>query len=215
MVSMSEMSEIFGPEIADIMAREGKEVNAPAGTTLFEPGGECAMFLVVMEGQVRVQMLAESGREIVLYRVFPGETCVLTTSCLLAHSAYRAEGIAETDIRALTLSADAFRKLLKESDVFRQFVFATYGKRFSDLMELIEEVVFRRIDIRLAKYLLKYTDESGCLQQTHQELAVELGTAREVISRQLKEFERRGWVSLSRGRIALEKCGYLRTLSES
>ncbi len=212
---MPDISQIIEPEVARIMTEHGVEISAPAGTKLFEPGGECARFLVVTGGRVRVQMLAECGREIVLYRVFPGETCVLTTSCLMSHTDYRAEGVAETALSAQVLQAGDFRRLMNSSEDFRNFVFANYGKRFASLIELIEEVLFKRIDIRLARHLLKASGDSGCVVQTHQELAVELGTAREVISRQLKEFERRGWVSLSRGKVALERCDKLRELAVS
>ncbi len=212
---MTDITKIIQPEIARIMTEDGVDISAPAGTKLFEPGSKCARFLVVTEGRVRVQMLSECGREIVLYRVLPGETCVLTTSCLMSRTDYRAEGIAETPLRAQVLQADDFHRLMDSSGDFRNFVFANYGRRFSSLIELVEEVVFKRIDIRLAHHLLRASDDSGCVVQTHQELAVELGTAREVISRQLKEFERRGWVSLSRGRVALERCGNLRELASS
>jgi CRP/FNR family transcriptional regulator len=202
---MLDFHQIAGRDCADILEREGREINAPAGTRLFQPGKDCAQFLIVTEGKVRVQMVADNGREIVLYRVHPGETCMLTTSCLLSQSAYRAEGIAETDIRAQVLNASAFRALLDRSSAFRNFVFSTYSTRFSDLILLIEEVVFRRVDIRLATHLLRLASTEGIVASTHQELAVELGSAREVISRQLKEFERRGWVRLSRGHITLIK----------
>ena len=210
---MTCLSDVVDSDLAELLEQQGRQIKAPAGTQLFRPGSECGIFLVVLSGNVRVQMVSETGREIVLYRVHPGETCVLTTSCLLTHSDYQAEGVAETDIVAHVIDSSKFKECIAQSDIFRNFVFATYGKRLAELIEWIEEVVFRRIDIRLARHLMKLSDENGCVNQTHQELAVELGSAREVISRQLKEFERRGWVSLSRGKILLENCGQLRILT--
>ncbi len=210
---MTKISDVVEIGLAELLEKRGRQINAPAGTQLFRPGSECDIFVVVLEGKVRVQMVSETGREIVLYRVQPGETCVLTTNCLLTHSDYQAEGVAETDIVAQVIDPSIFKECIAESEIFRDFVFSTYGKRLADLIELIEEVVFRRIDIRLARHLMKLSDENGCVNQTHQDLAVELGSAREVISRQLKEFERRGWVSLSRGKVLLENCGNLRVLT--
>ncbi|MCP5372360.1 MAG: Crp/Fnr family transcriptional regulator [Hyphomicrobiales bacterium] len=178
-----------------------QRVRVPAGTVLFQPGAECANYLLVLDGSVRVQMVSEGGREIVLYRVETGETCVLTTSCLLAHETYTAEGVAETAVDALAVPAAVFRRLLADSESFRGFVFAAYGARITNLMMLVEAVAFGRVDLRLAKVLLSRGGGGGRLDITHQELAVELGTAREVVSRQMKEFERRGWVALGRGRV--------------
>lgn len=157
-------------------------------------------------------MTAESGREIVLYRVDAGETCVLTTACLLAHEAYSAEGITESQVRAVTISARTFHELLGRSTVLREFVFRSYGSRISDLMLLVEEVAFKRIDLRLARFLADRADAGGNLGATHQAIAVELGTAREVVSRQLKEFERQGLVALSRGRISVRDAAALREM---
>ena len=172
----------------------------PAGTVLFHERAECSSYVLVLDGAIRVQKVAENGREIVLYRVERGQSCVLTTNCLLARQDYGAEGIAESAVRALILPAAHFRDLLAQSAVFRDFVFASYAERMSELLLLIEEVAFGRIDARLAGWLLQRGAE---IHATHHEIAAELGTVREVISRQLKEFERRGWLVLNRGRIAL------------
>ncbi len=183
----------------DRLLQAATEVALPAGQTIFHAGDRCQNYLFVLSGTVRVQKVGENGREIVLYRVNDGGTCILTTSCLLGQEGYAAEGITETPVRAVVLPAGVFAELLGSSTTFRNFVFVTFGQRMADLMALIDEVVFRRIDVRLARHLLKGQNKEGALTLTHQELAVELGTAREVISRQLKEFERRGWVALGRG----------------
>ena len=176
-------------------------VEVPADQYVFRAGDVCETFLLVFDGRVRVQMISESGREIVLYRVDAGETCVLTTACLLGHDPYSAEGITETAVRAVAIPAPLFHELLGTSQALRDFVFQSYGGRLASLMMLIEEVAFGRIDIRLARFLYEQAGSLGQLTITHQQLAHELGSAREVISRQLKEFERRGLVELGRGNV--------------
>ncbi|WP_413206559.1 Crp/Fnr family transcriptional regulator [Rhodospirillum sp. A1_3_36] len=173
-----------------------------AGKIVFTEGMTCEHFLMVTDGAVRVCKTAESGREIVLYRVERGQTCVLTTACLMNGQAYGAEGVAETAVEALVLPAGAFSRLMDGSPNFRHFVFSAYATRVSDLLMLIEEVAFGRIEARLARFLLSHHRE-GTWEGTHQDLAKELGTAREVVSRQLKDFERRGLVTLGRGRVVL------------
>lgn len=175
----------------------------PAGTRVFGEGTACQAYLILLSGEVRVRKVAESGREIVLYRVGAGETCIITTACLMSGVDYDAEGIAETDVTARVLPAAGFRELLGASEPFRDFVFRAYGSRISSLLMLIDEVAFGRMDRRLAACLLDRARGGAELAATHQDLAVELGSAREVVSRLLKEFERKGWVELARGRIRL------------
>lgn len=188
-------------DCARMLEASARVVTIPPGTQLFRDGSECSSYVLVIEGSIRVQKVAENGREIVLYRVERGQSCVLTTNCLIARDDYAAEGITETDVKALVLPAPSFRALLAKSDAFRDFVFSAYAARISDLLMLIEEVAFGRIDVRLAAWLRQHADAAGEIKATHQDIAVELGTAREVVSRQLKEFERRGWVALGRGRM--------------
>ncbi|MGB0681904.1 MAG: Crp/Fnr family transcriptional regulator [Magnetovibrionaceae bacterium] len=184
------------------------------GTTVFRAGDPCGAFILLVEGSVRVQQITEQGREIVLYRVEPGQTCILTTACLLGDASYEAEAVVEAPTDALLLSVDVFNRLLASSDVFRRFVFTAYSKRMTQLMQLTGEVAFGRKDIRLAAKLLEQADEAGRVALTHQALAVELGTAREVVSRLLKEFERKGWLALGRGTITLTDPNGLRALAE-
>lgn len=193
---------------------EAAPLALPAGMVLFRPGDACALYLVLLRGVVRVQLVSATGHEIVLYRVEPGESCVLTTSCLLGNDAYAAEGVAETAIEGLGLTPSSFDRLIAESAEFRGFVFAGFGRRLADLMLLVNEVAFRRIDARLADWLLHRHEAGGAaIGSTHQAIAVELGTAREVVSRQLKEFERRGLVTLARGRIELRDPAGLRRIA--
>lgn len=201
------------PEARRRLLEAASLAEVPAGTVVFREGGECHNYLLVLDGAVRVQKVSETGREIVLYRVESGESCILTTTCLLSQETYDAEGIAETPVRAVVLPRSVFEDLLARSAVFRHFVFASYAVRLSDLMLLIEEVAFGRIDVRLADCLMDRRGNDGAVHGTHQDLATELGTAREVVSRQLKEFERRGWVALRRGRVDILAADRLRELA--
>lgn len=175
--------------------------SVPAGTTIFHPGDACTGFVLVLEGRVRVTKLTEAGRELVLFRIEAGQSCVLTTACLLAGEDHATEAIAETDVVALVIEVALFKRLLSESSAFQGFVFQTFGTRLMRLTELLENLAFERIDVRLAKLLLSRSSEDGSLQTTHQELANELGTAREVVSRHLELLASAGLVELGRGRL--------------
>ena len=190
-------------------------VSLPAGTKVFSADFVPDNLLLLIEGTVKVSQTSESGREIVLYRVEAGQSCVLTTACLLAHEAYSAEGVAETDITAVAIPRAVFDELVATSPRFRNFVFAAYARRITDLFRVIDDVAFGKIDVRLADRLVGLAAGSGELQVTHQQLATELGTAREVISRQLSEFQRRGWLRLSRGRVSLTDTPALARLAAS
>ncbi|MEI4470764.1 Crp/Fnr family transcriptional regulator [Frigidibacter sp. MR17.24] len=187
----------------------------PAGTRIFGPGQAPTALLLLLQGAVRVSQVSDQGREILLYRVQAGESCVLTTACLLAYEDYTAEGVAETDIRAALLPREAFEELIATSPEFRRFVFAAYARRITDLFTVIEEVAFRRMDIRLAAHLLARADEGPEIRATHQALAAELGTAREVVSRTLQDFARRGWIAQGRGSLTVTDAAGLRGLAES
>ena len=188
-------------------------VQVPAGETMFREGDPCQHYVMVLSGSIRVHKVSESGREIVLYRVERGQTCVLTTSCLFAATPYSAEGVTETTVSAAVLSRADFNEAIAGSAGFRRFVFAAFGSRIDGLMELIEAIAFGRVDERLAERLLAFGDTATVISLTHQQLATELGTAREVVSRLLKEFERRGWVALARGEIAIRDRAALERLA--
>lgn len=197
------------PHAKVLLARHARIVEAPVGTIGYREGTPCGAYVLRLAGQSRVYKMSSSGREILLYRVGGGETCVLTTTCLLGNSDYPASTVVEVPIRDVIVPAAAFNQLMLESLVFRRFVMQNYGALISDLIVLLDEVAFHSLDARLAKLLLEET--SAQINRTHQQLAAELGTAREVVSRQLKRFEQKGWVSLGRGhvevldRAALEK----------
>jgi CRP/FNR family transcriptional regulator len=191
------------PLTAQYLETHSKVISIPSKTTIFGPGKSPENMLLLLDGTVRVQQSSENGHEIVLYRINAVESCVLTTACLLSHEAYSAEGITETNVSAVTIPRDSFNTLVSTSAVFRDFVFSAFSKRITELFMMIDEVAFQRIDVRLAQKLITLADAQGTITTTHQKLSVELGTAREVISRQLQEFNRRGWIDQSRSKIAI------------
>ena len=188
--------------IRGILDARSTVITMPKGTVIFGPGNSPENLLFLLDGTVRVQQLSENGREIVLYRVQAGESCVMTTACLLAYEDYSAEGVAETDITAAAIPRAVFDDLISQSKEFRTFVFSGYSKRITDLFHVIEDIAFQRMDIRLAQKLLDLK-QGVTVKATHQQLAAELGTAREVISRQLSEFQRRDWIKQTRGNVEL------------
>lgn len=191
---------------ADIRAelgRAGRVVRLPAGARIFGPGQAPDSYLLLIEGTIRVQQIAENGREIVLYRVVDGESCALTTACLLGKDDYPAEAIAETDLSAVAIASGVFDGLIARSPEFRRFVFAAFGARVTGLLRLLDEIAFQRLDVRLADRLLALAGRGDVVTATHQDLAAELGTAREVVSRLLQEFHRRGWIVPGRGSLTI------------
>lgn len=188
------------PERLRELAAEAPLQRVPAGTVLFEPGTRCEGFPLVVDGSVRVSASSEGGREIVLYRVTPGEGCILSGGCLLGHDSYRARGLAETDVTLARIPPLLFQSLLVQSEPFRRFVFDMYGTRLAEVMELLEEVAFRKLDTRLARLLVQ---RGPVIETTHQALADELGSVRVFVSRLLRSFEERGWVLLERERVTV------------
>jgi CRP/FNR family transcriptional regulator len=187
-------------------------LRAPAGTVLFEEGGPCRTFPLLLAGTVRVAKASPEGRELVLYRIQPGQFCLLTTSCLLGNSQYPARGVAETDATLVAVSPDLFHRMLASHTGFRASVFGLFAERLSEMMQLVEEVAFRQLDCRLASLLANRAPQ---VLGSHQMLADELGSVRVVVSRLLREFEERGWVTLGREHIVVEDAYALRRFGES
>lgn len=190
-------------ELREALDGGSEVVRFAAGAQVFEPGRSSDNLLLLLSGTVRVQQKSDTGREVFLYRVHAGESCVLTTACMLAFDDYAADGIAETDVSAASIPRAVFDDLTARSQVFREFIFKAYSRRITDLFTLIDDIVFQRMDVRLASRLLELAGEGSEVRATHQVLANELGTAREVVSRTLAEFQRRGWVEQSRGLVRL------------
>ena len=186
-----------------------QRVTVPAGTVLFDEHQPCQGFPFVLEGAIRVVKAAANGRELPLYRVLPGESCIITSSCLLGHVAYNARGTAEVQTVLALLPRDLFDELLAQPP-FRDFVFRLFAERMADLMQLVEEVAFRKLDQRLANLLL---GKGRLLQTTHQQLADELGSVREMVSRLLKGFAEQGLVKLGREQVEVLDAAGLRKVA--
>ncbi len=197
------------PERSARIVAEAQVMTVPAGTVLFEEHQPCHGFPFVLEGGIRVVKTAANGRELPLYRVLPGQTCIITSSCLLGRAHYNARGIAEQDTTLALLPRPQFDELLAEP-AFRDFVFELFAERIADLMQLVEEVAFRKLDQRLAGLLL---GKGRIVRATHQQLADELGSVREMVSRLLKGFAEQGLVRLAREQIEILDPAGLRRLS--
>jgi CRP/FNR family transcriptional regulator len=161
-----------------------------AGDRAFRPGYACSNYIVVKKGSVKVSVHTETGREIVLYRIAGGDSCMLTTACLLGHDTYTAEAVSETDVTAIAISRAAFEEMLARSASFRNFVFEGLAARLTAMFRLIEQVAFSRMDSRLAQKLVELSHGADTISITQAQLAIELGTAREVVTRVLAELQR-------------------------
>jgi CRP/FNR family transcriptional regulator, anaerobic regulatory protein len=172
----------------------------PAGSLIFDEHQPCQGFPLLLAGSVRVVKSAPSGRELQLYRVTAGESCILTSSCLLGHAPYPARGMVESEVEIWLLPAQEFHTLLASHAPFRDYIFTLFSERLTELMELVTAVAFQKLDQRLAALL---SSKSSPLHTTHQAIADELGSAREIISRLLKGFADQGWVRLGREHIEI------------
>ncbi|WP_440995118.1 Crp/Fnr family transcriptional regulator [Arhodomonas sp. SL1] len=178
---------------------DGAELVFHPGQRVFGLGERCQGLPILHSGCIRVEMLSAAGSEIVLYRIEPGQMCTLSIACLLDEGLYHANAVAEQESEALLVPPRAFDDLMADSAAFRRAVLRGYGARLQSLMLLVEELAFRRVDARLAELLIQRADHEGAVHATHQQLATELGTAREVVTRLLGEFERAGWIERHRG----------------
>ncbi len=181
---------------------QGKLVRFKAGERLFAPGDLAGSWVAIERGRVRVSLLARSGREVRLYRIGAGESCLLTTSSLIGDEPSPAEGFAETDVEAWLVSKATFDRLIAEDPDFQRDVLRNYANRDADLVVTMQDVLFRAIPERLARTLLA-RESQGIVAATHQEIASDLGSAREVVSRVLQRFEREGLIAIERGRIVI------------
>lgn len=195
----------------DRLLGESHVLEVPAGAVLFDEESPCQAFPLLVDGTIRVSKLASNGRELQLYRVVPGEACIVTSSCLLGQVAYNARGVAETPIVAVALPQPVFSRLLSEHQPFRDYVFGLFAERIAELMQLVEAVAFQRLDQRLATLLL---GKGRVIHVTHQALADELGSVREIVSRLLKTFAEQGLVSLGREQIEIVDPARLRQIAQ-
>jgi CRP/FNR family transcriptional regulator, anaerobic regulatory protein len=184
-------------------------LSVPAGTVVFDEHQPCRGFPFVLAGSIRVAKLSAGGRELPLYRVVAGESCIISSSCLLGHADYNARGVAEGPTTLALLPRPLFDEMLGEA-VFRDFVFALFSERMAELMQLVEEVAFRKLDQRLAALLL---GKGRVVHATHQQLADELGSVREMVSRLLKGFAGQGLVKLGREQVEVLDAAGLRKVA--
>lgn len=203
------LAELPAAALDAVMDAHAHVLSVPAGTTLFDEGSPCQGFPMVLSGAVRVARGSPGGRMLELYRVTPGELCVVSTACLFGQTPLSAHGQAVEATELVLLKPQGLDAWCQHT-AFRRFVFGIFGDRLADLMALAEAVAFQRLDQRLAQALLGH---GTSLQTTHQALADSLGTVREIVSRLLSRFERAGWVRLSRERIQVLDSGALRALA--
>jgi CRP/FNR family transcriptional regulator, anaerobic regulatory protein len=182
------------------IVEHGIHRRVPAGTVMFDTHTPCGGFPLVLSGTIKVLQQYPNGREMPLYRVKPGESCLLSGSCLLGHTDYTASGIAETDVEVLILPPADFHALIASDAAFRNHVFGLFGERLATLLVLVEAIAYQKLDQRLAALLLAKPDP---VHTTHQALADELGSVREIVSRLLRAFEDKGWVDLARERVRI------------
>lgn len=206
MVDRLKLTEIFTflrdspPELLEKILHHGQYRSEKMGSRIYWEGDSCSHIAFVLEGEIRVFKTSGSGREITLYEIMPGETCILNASCIFSAQGYPADAVTLTDVRMLLLSAEVFQDLINTFPSFRSFVFSLLSDRLITVFQLIEEVVFGNLEERLIDYLIEKSEDNE-LQATHQVIANDLGTSREVISRLLKDLERKGKLVLGRNRI--------------
>ncbi len=185
-------------------------MKVPAETVIFDENQACQGFPLLLSGSVRVIKAAANGRELRLYRVCPGESCILTSSCLLGHTQYHARGITEEDTEMVLLAPATFAELLSTQQAFRDYVFSLFSERLTNMMQLVSAIAFQKLDQRLAALLVS---RPSPIHATHQALADELGSVREMVSRMLKQFAEQGWVKLGREQIDVTDAKALRRLT--
>jgi CRP/FNR family transcriptional regulator, anaerobic regulatory protein len=189
------------PEELEHLLQPAAIIHLPTGTQVFAEHQPCQGFPLLIEGSIKVIKLATNGRELMLYRVLPGGSCIISSSCLLGHTNYNARGVAETPLTLLPLPVSTFSTLMLKDAAFRDFVFHLFAERIGELMQLVEEVAFSRLDQRLARLIL--ARQEVILNVTHQQLADELGSVREIVSRLLKGFAAQGLVTLGREQLCI------------
>ncbi|MBU6420544.1 MAG: Crp/Fnr family transcriptional regulator [Gammaproteobacteria bacterium] len=201
------------PALQRRVAAEAQYYAHPAGKVVFDEHAPCRGLPLILDGSLRVFQRGANGREVELYRVKRGESCLLSASCLLGKISYTATALAEQPLVMVLLPPATFLALLDESPEFRHYVFGEFGERLGTLMQVVEAVVFQRLDQRLAARLLARGEDA--LQVTHQALADELGSVREIVSRLLRSFEGRHWIELGRERIVIRDRAALARLAGS
>ncbi len=189
-------------------------MDVPAGTVLFRPGDTVKGYVVVLGGRIGVHLIGPTGRDILLYDVVPGKSCIQSTLGLLGGDDYSAEAVVEQDARLVLLPRATFLDLIESDASFRGLVFAAFAERMQSMMQLLEKVAFQKVEARLAGWLLSRADAAGRIEATQQDIARSIGSAREVVSRRLDALARRGWVENERGRVTIRDREALRRIAD-
>jgi len=220
---LQELSSIY-PELAEIRdplwletIEQARTMIVEPDTTLFSGAATCNNFMLILEGTIRIYQTASDGREITLYRVEAGDLCILSLNSLLKKKSFNAIAVTESPVKALALSSDHFKNMMNSSQMFREYVVNILTERLCETIYMVQDTAFNHLNMRLACMLgsLFERNKGNALKVTHQEIAFELGTTREVISRILKDFERQNCVTLSRGQIKLASADGLKWFSEN
>ena len=199
-------------EIKDQLLEHVTVVNIQKGDTIFYEGDECKQMAFILSGIVRVYKTGESGKEITLYRLRSGDSCILTASCIFSQSNFPAIAVAEEDVEAALITSHIFRGWINSYEIWRNYTFNLLSQRFSEIMAVLEEVAFRRMDIRIAKLLLTLSEKKNDgLKIKHQDIAMELGSSREVVSRILEQFAYEKILVLKRGTIIIQDMDKLKS----
>lgn len=175
----------------------------PADKDVYLQGDMVDNIALLLSGSVRVFKIGETGREITLYRFGLGESCVLTANAILNQRKFPAIATVEEDAEVVLIPAEVFESWVKKYDLWRNFVFELLSDRLSTIIEVLDEVVFNRMDQRIASWLITQLDDQSEIKVTHQKIADDLGSSREVISRLLEDFSKKSWIKLSRGSIEI------------
>lgn len=178
------------------------QIEIPANTPICHQGNRCEHLPIVLEGQARVFKLSETGREITLYRINANESCILTASCIMSDITFPATAETEMDVKAILIPQKYVHSWFDTHSEWRHFIFEMISRRLSDVLTVIDEIAFQRMDKRLANHLIQKED-NGIINTTHQAIAYELGTAREVVSRLLHDMEMKGHIEIQRGKIRI------------
>jgi len=202
------------PEFQDIFFDAATPAHIPAGHTIAETGSECSQLALVLNGSVRVYKLAAKGREITLYRIKEGDSCVLTASCLMSATPFPAIAESETELDAIIIPAEPAKAWMTQHQPWGNFVFGLISRRLTEVITVLENVTFQSMNVRVAAYLVDMAHKGPTLNITHHEIAADLGTSREVVSRTLKDFDKQGWISMGRGELTIEDLPQLQSLAK-
>jgi len=193
-----------------LQQKEVRKITVPAGVSVCQSGDVCESLVLILNGQVKVFRPAETGRSLTLYYVNEHESCILTASCILNNTPFPAFAETLTEVSALSIPQGKVKQWLATEPLWRDYIFSLLSQRMGDLIELVNALAFQGLDRRLANWLLQQSDVSSLISITHQKLADELASSREVISRLLKDFEEQGAIKLGRGTITVVEKAFLK-----